>query len=1316
MTNKTILCFLLIYMSNVAFSQLIPTSQNTAIHEGVLMIKFKEGSLAESLRATSARQSIVPSSLRGKGVLSLKSVLRNPKQVQSQWQGLSPQKSTKAAAIGLDRLYKVVLNKGVDPVALAQELSKLPQVAYAEPVYKNELLYIPNDTYVTSMWHHTSDFARVFDAWDISKGDKDIVIGIIDTGALTYLTELREAWHYNDAERYGIDGIDDDFNGYVDDSLGYNFADQEPVVSDIFANRHGTRVAMTASGTPDNGFGIAGTGFNCRMMPMQVFGNSQQIITEFEAILYGAENGCDIINLSLGRTGLPAKYEQDVIDYATEVHDVLLLAASGNSGREELYYPASYKNIMSIGAQSTGSHDVAWWSTHSHWVDLVAPGESIAISWPYGDNDIVIGYSGTSAATPFVAGIAGLVRSKYPELSAKQVAAVLRQTSNTSIYANPIASGRFEKNGKGGVDAYAALTETMKYPAIVAKEVHIANQSPFRSEEMWPGDTISLSVDFVNYLAPTQNANITLSSTSPYITVLQSDYNLGTLNTLEERTNTSQAFQFIIHNDDIPVGTKALFRLEYEDEAMEYADFQYIELDIVPNDLYTTFAYLGASMGSNGRLGHIGGQPGDLGDGIQYRGKQLIKESGLIIATSESQVSDAVRIDANIKSSDFSGGRTPYFDYINYIISEAAMYTTFNDYGGINPNPIGLDIEHRIIGWWGAREHYNYLAFEYSIKNNSGQDIESLYAGLFTDWALEGNKPLYANWDEEGRFAYVHSQEGEYMAIRPIHQDYTYYPIDMLQSDGVIDMADDFSDAEKYQSLAIQPPNNQLGGTLGTDIANVVGRSIGYLSAGATAKASFILMYGTSLEELRTTANASVENVDARYQSEEVQLSNEVFCPQDDFILMPDKEGYYRFYADEALTDLLHAGRFYELPRNRIGKSLYIVNCTNLLPSTALEVIPRLGVGRPGVPPKGVVAMSSYCKDQRKWQHYRTSAGSATYFSVYSEEDLALDITITSLATPGESAYYSSEDVGGGMNASYFMGKYWNIHRKDNKALGPETAIRVYYDKKDAQALERRAIDWASKASGIKSEMQWFLTDDPIFDPNKHTDESGVNIPYTLLEPTNSGVERGVSYVEFSGLQQLSGTIGSMINVNGALPAELTGFEVNRNDEGYIDIAWKTAQEVNNKHFEVEKSLEGKGFERIATIQGQGNSDMAHTYQMKDQEAFTNGTIYYRLKQVDFDGKFTYSEVRSVQGFEPLAAVQVMPNPSQGLVYIQWTAVKTEGEIVIYNSMGQLVKTASVAPVSKQEISLKQLPKGVYFLHLPPQTQGQQVWPVTLQP
>ena len=161
----------------------------------------------------------------------------------------------------------------------------------------------------------------------------------------------------------------------------------------------------------------------------------------------------------------------------------------------------------------------------------------------------------------------------------------------------------------------------------------------------------------------------------------------------------------------------------------------------------------------------------------------------------------------------------------------------------------------------------------------------------------------------------------------------------------------------------------------------------------------------------------------------------------------------------------------------------------------------------------------------------------------------------------------------------------------------------------------------------------------------------------------------------------------------GVLPIELTRFEGN-NKEGYNYLTWQTASESQNKGFDIERSADGVRFEKIGFVTGKGTTSTKQDYRFKDESP--NGLVYYRLKQLDFDGRFEYSKIIAIDSKGEKVA-SVFPNPSTGIFTITGIEDTEDETFTLINSIGQ---TLSINVQNNGQMDMSAFPSGVYYLRV----------------
>jgi subtilisin family serine protease len=266
------------------------------------------------------------------------------------------------------------------------------------------------------------------EAWAHGYTGQGVVVAVVDTGVDRSHPDLVNQLWVNAGEIAG-NGLDDDHNGFVDDTSGWDFASGDNNPND--ENGHGTHVAGTIAADA-NGFGATGVAPDATIMPVRVLGadGSGTANAVANGIRYAAQMGADIINLSLG--GSLSTVIQSAIQYAQQL-GVLVVAAAGNDGAATPGYPArfssSLNNVISVGAYSS-SNAIASFSNdvgNSGAVQVDAPGVNVYSTY-FGSRYGTL--SGTSMATPHVAGLAALILSANHNLSAAQVRSLIVAGAN----------------------------------------------------------------------------------------------------------------------------------------------------------------------------------------------------------------------------------------------------------------------------------------------------------------------------------------------------------------------------------------------------------------------------------------------------------------------------------------------------------------------------------------------------------------------------------------------------------------------------------------------------------------------------------------------------------------------------------------------------------------------------------------------------------------------------------------------------------------------------------------------------------------------
>jgi len=375
---------------------------------------------------------------------------------------------------------------------LAHRAAHLPGVRAASPnyVYRAFQTQVPNDPLYARQWHYTAINAP--QAWALftgQPGSTNVIVAVVDTGIVLQHEDLVGRLIA------GYDLISDPTRAADGDGIDNNPDDPGDGDGIVPSSFHGTHVGGTIGATSNNGFGVAGMDWACRVMPIRVLGRGGSGTLEdiaqgirFAAGLQNASNTlppqrCDVMNMSLGGPGSASVLQQAC--EAASAAGVLLVVAAGNDGSSTPNFPASYDVCLSVGAVRFDFARTGY-SNFATTVDVYAPGGDTSVDQNMdGDPDGVLsclaadgmpivrgfGYlQGTSMACPHVAGLAALVKAARPASTASEIRAFI--TSTTS--------------GRGGnlpiVDAFAAVRNAfgtnVPYPVLSINPSNLGLQAP----------------------------------------------------------------------------------------------------------------------------------------------------------------------------------------------------------------------------------------------------------------------------------------------------------------------------------------------------------------------------------------------------------------------------------------------------------------------------------------------------------------------------------------------------------------------------------------------------------------------------------------------------------------------------------------------------------------------------------------------------------------------------------------------------------------------------------------------------------------------
>jgi thermitase len=350
----------------------------------------------------------------------------------------SAARSRRIGALNVDVLR---LPPGLSVEQAVEVFSRLPEVEFAEPNYILHVLAPPQE--IVDQWGLLRIQAP--DAWNLIETRNPVLIAITDTGIDRTHSDLAPNIWQNPGEIPG-DGIDNDANGFVDDTWGWDFAnnDNDPLDD----NGHGTIVSSVAAGVQD-GSGVAGVCPWCTVAAVKVLTGegSGTLDAVANGIVYAADIGARVINLSLGAS-IGAQTLENAVNYAWG-QGALVVAAAGNEGVGRPFYPAGYANAMAVASTNVEDYHSCFSNFAEGYVSVAAPGESIAAATP---NQEYGSFNGTSLSTPHVTGLAGLLFSQDPARENSAVQAIVEATANDLG-----STGTDAHFGAGRINAYRAV-------------------------------------------------------------------------------------------------------------------------------------------------------------------------------------------------------------------------------------------------------------------------------------------------------------------------------------------------------------------------------------------------------------------------------------------------------------------------------------------------------------------------------------------------------------------------------------------------------------------------------------------------------------------------------------------------------------------------------------------------------------------------------------------------------------------------------------------------------------------------------------------
>ncbi len=796
---------------------------------GVVVVKFKPG-----VPATIQQLENVPA--LQKQIVKEASVTK-----MSPLLGIMHMTLTKSSEI-LNNIYIVHYTGTVTPAFLSQSLDSNPDVQYAEPHYMyrvSDANLHPNDSLISEQYALTKIDA--FDAWNITLGDSSVIIGIVDTGVDWMHPDLfGNIWqnpHWRTDTQYPADSIGWDFGG-TDGTPDNNPMEDGP--------HHGTHVAGIAAAIANNHIGVAGVAPNCRIMAVKVSEADQvdpsgepYILFGFEGIIYAADNGARIINCSWGGVGY-SQYEQDVITYA-EAKGALVVAAAGNDHNTEFQTPAYYSGVLSVAA--TDQNDAAaYFTNYSYNVSVCAPGLNIVSTW---GTDSYATLSGTSMSSPCAAGVAALVASQHPDYTPEQILEQVRVSSDNIYNINP---NYVDELGFGRVNAFRALT--VSSPGVDVSDITLSDSVGGNNDGVYTdGETVQVFGKVTDWLAPTSNLQLALTSNDPNVTIVKGSVSIGVLQTKGSFELQNKPLSFKVNNGT-PNDYQATFLIKITDGS--YSDYRSFTVLLNPTFNELNVNNIATTLSAKGNIGYNDYPNNTEGVGFinESTGDNLLFEGAFMAGTGPNKVVDVARDSTETAAEEDNDFRPLGLVTVKTPgpVADQEGLTAFDD-SNATSNRVGIEVSVHSFAF-NRDSTSNFIICQYTIKNLNAVAINNMYAGLYLDWDIGPNGANnIAAYDKDYQLGYAYDSTRatrDYAGCALLYgASINYTAIDNASATNGVYTG--FTKLHKWQAMSEGTVNSFAGPS---DISMVVSGGPVSIQANSDTVLAFVLAAGDTLQDL----------------------------------------------------------------------------------------------------------------------------------------------------------------------------------------------------------------------------------------------------------------------------------------------------------------------------------------------------------------------------------------------------------------------------------------------------------------------------------
>lgn len=788
----------------------------------------------------------------------------------------------------VSRWFELRYDANLTPEAVARVLSKNPVIELAEPRYIRRTQFVPNDSLLPQQ-EAILTAMNLFNAWDHMRCDSNMIVANVDVGVDWTHPDLNPAVKTNWGEM-GLDdegnekwsnAIDDDGNGMIDDWHGWDFAGPFGESSDNDTrtdDTHGTHTTGITAAVTNNRIGVAGIAFGASILPIKAADNFGTFISfGYEGIVYAANMGVRIVNCSWGGRQR-SQAEDDVIQYAYS-KNTIIIAASGNNGFYQDFYPASYDHVLSVGSiNEAGNRD--YFTNYGVRFDVGAPGNAILSTVPGG------GYSfqtGTSMSTPQVSGAMALVLAQNPQLSAGQAMEVIR------------ASARGNKDstvkdllGRGLIDVGRAVTDTNLFSA------RIENVKIFDGNNdgiLAAGETGAVELTVLNYLRPLKalKAKIEFVDNGEYILTNTKELNFGETNTLSVVKNLQADFRFFVQ-DTTPENTTVLVKVILSDEQTGYGpDVDYFRMVVNPSYRDLNKNNLVVTFDSKGGIGYNDPVEHTQGSGVYWQGappqipsqaRSVIYQGGLMISMDSFRVVSIAPAEfSNFSDQDFAPvQRVQEVTPPDHPKAIQELHTIYHDTKAPDSVQVGVTVDQRSYEFEGGLAS-NAVVVDYTLRKRETEvqlpHSNHTNIALYMDWDIGPSGALNYTWyTESNNTALIRRLDVNYPFVgmrivseMPSDAMLNFHAIQNDGEEGIVETYGGFDAMEKWMSMTI---DRTFAGP--SDVSMVYGIENAPMKSEDSIRLTYIIAVGVdSAETVRAIeeteklwrATSSVTPVDA---------------------------------------------------------------------------------------------------------------------------------------------------------------------------------------------------------------------------------------------------------------------------------------------------------------------------------------------------------------------------------------------------------------------------------------------------------------------